>query len=132
MIVSHNFTQSHCGVPQGGGFDPDLYIIYTADLPTSDNTTEATFADDISSTQNDHEIATQHLQNYLNMMPARFKKWKIQVNDAKSLHVTFTLRRDNWSPVILNNLVILQAEEAKYLRKYFDRRMERRGNSTYE
>lgn len=33
------------GVPQGNGLDPDTVLHYTADLPTTANTTTATFAD---------------------------------------------------------------------------------------
>jgi len=48
------------------------------------------------------------------------KKWRIRVNGAKSVQMTFTRRRKTYPPVILIGVRILQAENAKYLGLHFD------------
>jgi len=51
------------------------------------------------------------------------KIWKIKVNETKSSHITFTLRKDN-CPTIRNNQTVLpQVESVKYLGLHFDCRL---------
>ncbi|CAH2100509.1 unnamed protein product [Euphydryas editha] len=49
--------------------------------------------------------------------------WRIKANESKSVQVTFTTRGDTCPPVKLNGVQIPQANEARYLGLYLDRRL---------
>ena len=51
------------------------------------------------------------------------QKWKVKVNETKSSHITFTLRKDNCPAIHINQTVIPQVESVKYLGLHFDRRL---------
>jgi hypothetical protein len=48
------------------------------------------------------------------------KKWKIKVNESKSSHIKFTLRKDHCPAVNMNQTNIPQTETIKYLSLLFD------------
>jgi len=66
---------------------------------------------------------SRKLQNHLNQFEKWLKCWRIKANENKSTHVTFTLKRENCPTVTLNGNEIPQAETAKYLGIYLDRRL---------
>jgi hypothetical protein len=47
----------------------------------------------------------------------------IKVNETKSSHITFTLRKDNCPAIRINQTVLPQVESLKYLGLHFDRRL---------
>jgi hypothetical protein len=69
---------------------PLLYLIYAADLPTPNNTTISTSADDTAllAANNDPVVASHHL----NLLQQWYSKWKAKINQTKSAQVTFTTK----------------------------------------
>jgi hypothetical protein len=50
------------------------------------------------------------------------KKWKIKVNETKSVHMTFTLKKGKCPPIRIN-IIIHQKEQAKYLGHTLDSKL---------
>lgn len=114
------------GVPQGSILGPVLYLIYTSDLPVMQNIKVATFADDTSlmATGRDIVESTSKLQEANDSISNWCKLWKIKLNENKSVHVNFTLKKiENQPNVTLNNIEVPLENKAKYLGMTLDTKL---------
>jgi hypothetical protein len=71
----------------------------------------------------DPAIASHKLQTDLLAIQNWFKKWRMEANESKSIHVTFTTRRETCPPVHINSVQLPKGENIKYLGLHLDGRM---------
>lgn len=113
------------GVPQGSVLGPVLYLLYTCDIPELENNTIATFADDtaIMAIGNSHEEAVEKVQMAVNQVYEWTKKWKIKLNESKSIHIDFSNKQHRYFQIFINNQAIPYENTAKYLGMTLDAKL---------
>ena len=79
------------GVPQGSVLGPTLYNIYTHDIPTTDETILAIYADDtaILSSSKLQTAYTKRIQKHLDLITTWSRIWRILINPNKTQAIIF-------------------------------------------
>lgn len=115
----------NAGVPQGSILGPILYLLFTSDIPTSPNCFIATFADDTAllATGKSTLETTEALQTALNMLITWTQIWRIKLNNLKSVHINFTLKKTTQYPLYIDGTVIPYSDSAKYLGMTLDAKL---------
>ncbi|KAL4111825.1 hypothetical protein QTP88_015710 [Uroleucon formosanum] len=120
-----SYFSIQAGVPQGSDLAPDLFNIYTSDIPKVANTTIATYADDtaILASNTDLTLASSALQNHLDLINSWATQWRIKINPEKSYNVIFSLRKNDFPPLQLQGVDIPKTSQVKYLGLILDKRL---------
>jgi hypothetical protein len=68
-------------------------------------------------------MASQHLQDHLSSVEEWLRRWRIKVNQAKSMHVTFTNRSGQCPPINIDQQQIPRGTAVKYLGMHLDSKL---------
>lgn len=122
---SSSLRQIAAGVPQGSVLASTLYTLYTADIPHNKDVMVATFADDTAYLAKgiNTRYATMKLQSAINSTCNWTKKWRMKLNQSKSQHINFTLKKDSPLPITIDGARVPKVKAAKYLGMILDAKL---------
>lgn len=126
QAISNSFDIPN-GLPQGSVLAPKLYILFTADIPSTPKTQMLTFADDtiILTNSAQHRAIISRLTFAYTKVSRYFNKWHIRINTDKTKHLIIPFdrkrRRITNKQLILEGNALPLVDCLKYLGINFDR-----------
>lgn len=113
------------GVPQGAVTAPLLFNIFLYDQPTLPTSLIADFADDkaLIATSHDPTVASALIQENPSLLEKWYKECGVKINESKSTHCRFTLRKGKCPPITLNEHTLPIAASTRYLGIIIDQRL---------
>ncbi|KAK9869117.1 hypothetical protein WA026_002875 [Henosepilachna vigintioctopunctata] len=125
--ISHSTERMmEAGLPQGSVLSPILYSLFTRDVPKTQGTNLALFADDtaIFARANQPNTVTRRLKQAIDNLQEWLATWRITVNPEKSKALFLSKRKHRPDEEIqLNGTPIPWTDKAKYLGVIIDRRL---------
>ncbi|GFU96668.1 RNA-directed DNA polymerase from mobile element jockey [Trichonephila clavipes] len=116
------------GLPQGSLSSPLLFTLYVNDIPQTDSSHLAMFADDtaVISQNKRFSVVISNLQHYISSLELWLNDWKIKVNASKSACLMFTRRSRlpvGLTPVTIFGQPVPWVNVAKYLELFLDAKL---------
>lgn len=122
--TTSSLYQIAAGVPQGSCLSPTLYALYTNDIPNTEATTLALYADDAAyiatSIRTNH--AVMKMQRTLDALPDWLSKWRLSINVDKTQALSVGGRLTEPS-LRLEGQLIRWHDRVKYLGVTIDRHL---------
>lgn len=127
--VHTSLSSSHpipSGVPQGSLLGPDLFLIYASDIPRTQGTDIAMYADDtaIYASCRDEDMLIRRIQEATDDFLDWTERWRFSVNAGKCVAMRFTFKRvlpsDN---ILINDTRLPWSRSVRYLGLTFDPRL---------
>jgi hypothetical protein len=94
-------------------------------VPTILNSIMATFAED-TAVMEIGDISTKKLQSAVNKVAMWTRKWRIELNESKSVHIDFTNNKIKQQPIFINETKVQYASTVKYLGMILDAKLRRK------
>ncbi|GFY13703.1 probable RNA-directed DNA polymerase from transposon X-element [Trichonephila clavipes] len=116
------------GLPQGSLSSPLLFTLYVNDIPQTDSSHLAMFADDtaVISQNKRFSVVISNLQHYISLLELWLNDWKIKVNAWKSACLMFTRRSQlpvGLTPVTIFGQPVPWVKVARYLGLFLDAKL---------
>ena len=115
------------GVPQGSLLGPVLFNLYINQVPSSDDTELAVYADDTAVTATSHraDIALRILQQQTDQIANFCNQWRLKVNASKCEALIFNKEKKNYNyqKITFNGVNVPFVKHAKYLGIHVDTKL---------